>query len=97
LFDGDLICVITNETMMQGVDQNAPIVMDIEDKVTALAEADTIENKIAYTLRSLKSLIGEISNYASAFHNKVPTNEKSKQEYENYVNLLSVINGKAIR
>ena len=36
MYDGDLSLVLNNETMMKGVDRNASIVIDVEDKVTAL-------------------------------------------------------------
>lgn len=82
--------------MMEGVDRDAPIVMDIDDKVTALAEANTVQNRTACILRSLKSMIGEISNYATAYHNKYYKTEEQRKTYESYVDLLSVVNGKAI-
>ena len=44
-------------------------------------------------MRSLKSLIGEISNYASCYHNKTPKTEKQKETYARYVDLLSITNG----
>lgn len=95
-FDGDLCFVINNKIMMKGVDRNAKIVLDIEDKVTALKEQDNIQNKTTCILRSLRSQIGEISNFASAYHNKPYKDEEQKKKYESYVDLLSVINGKAI-
>lgn len=76
--------------MMEGVDRSSPIVVDIEDKVTALAEADTVPNKTACILRSLKSMIGEISNYATAYHNKYYKTDEQRKTYEAYVDLLSV-------
>lgn len=97
MHDGDLVLVINNPTMMEGVDRNAKIVIDIEDKVTSLKEEYTMQNRTACIMRSLRNQIGEISNYASAYHNKVPHNEEQKDRYESYVELLSVINGKAIR
>lgn len=60
-YDGDLILLIDNKTMMEGVDRNTPIVLDIEDKITAMAEEDTPENRAALVLRTINSLIGETS------------------------------------
>lgn len=94
--DGDLCFVIDDKVMMQGVDRNAKIVLDVEDKITSLKEADTIQNKTACILRSLRNQIGEISNYASAYHNKIPKTKEQKDRYESYIGLLSVINGKCI-
>ena len=56
VYDGDLVLVLNSPLMMKGVDKNAKIVIDIEDKVTALAEKDTIQNRTACIMRSLKSL-----------------------------------------
>ena len=92
-FMGDLTLLLDCPLMMKGVDRNAKIVIDIEDKVTALAEKDTIQNRTACIMRSLKSLIGEISNYASCYHNKTPKTEKQKETYSRYVDLLSITNG----
>jgi hypothetical protein len=96
VFDGDLVLVIDNDTMKNGVDRNAAIVMDVDDKITTLEEEDNRENKIKVILRSMNSLIGETSNCATGYHNKVPKSIEQKQKYESYVDLLSVINGKAI-
>ena len=82
--------------MKRGVDRNAPIVIDIEDKVTVLAESDTPENQVQVALRGMNSLIGETSNCATAYHNKMPSSVKTRQTYESFIDLLSVINGKAI-
>ena len=93
---GDLVLVLKNQTMMSGVDRNAPIVLDIDDKVAAAAELDTTENRYKITLRTMKSLIGEYSNYASAYHNKCPKTAEQKQKYEKYIDIISVITGKSI-
>ncbi|WP_343209442.1 RNA dependent RNA polymerase [Anaerolentibacter hominis] len=95
-FDGDLVLVVDNETMLKGVDRNAPIVMDIEDKITVLEEEDTPENRLQVILRGMNSLIGETSNCATGYHNKSPRSPEQKQKYDSYVDLLSIINGKAI-
>lgn len=95
-FDGDLVLVVDNEMMMRGVHRDIPIVIDIEDKVTVLEEEDIPENKAKAILRGENSLIGETSNCATTYHNKVPKSLEQKQKYESYIDLLSVINGKAI-
>jgi hypothetical protein len=93
---GDLVLVLDNEIMKGGVDKAAPIVLDIEDKISALAEDDTLENRLANTLRTMKSMIGEYSNYASAYHNKCPKTIEQKRKYEKYIDVISVITGKSI-
>ena len=93
---GDLVLVLKSQTMMSGVDKNAPIVLDMDDKVAAAAELDTTENRYKITLRTMKSLIGEYSNYASAYHNKCPKTAEQRQKYEKYIDIISVITGKSI-
>lgn len=95
-FDGDLVLLIDNKTMLRGVNRSAAIVLDIEDKATALEEENTLENRARLIERTLHSLIGETSNCATAYHNKMPKSTEQKRKYEGYVDLLSVINGKAI-
>lgn len=95
-YDGDLTLVVDNSLMMSGVDRNAKIVIDVEDKVTAMKEEYTVQNRTNCIIRSLKSTIGEISNYASAYHNKGAKTPEQKKRYESYVDLLSIINGKSI-
>lgn len=95
-FDGDLVLVIQNEILQKGIDKNAPIVIDIEDKSTVPEEENTLENRVAVILRSINSLIGETSNCATGYHNKMPKTKEQKQKYESYIDLLSIINGKAI-
>ena len=82
--------------MLNAVDRNAPIVIDIDDKVSAVSEEDNPDNRFKLVLRTLKSLIGEYSNYASAYHNKCPRTLEQKKKYEKYVDIISVITGKSI-
>lgn len=72
------------------------MVIDIDDKITTLEEEDTGENKLNVILRGMHSLIGETSNCATTFHNKTPQSAEQKRKYEKYIDLLSVVNGKAI-
>lgn len=95
-FDGDLVLVIDNQIMMNGTNRNAPITIDVDDKITVEAEPDTKENKLKIILRTMNSLIGETSNCATAYHNKTPRTIEQKTKYESYIDLLSVINGKSI-
>lgn len=95
-YDGDLVLVIDNKTMMSGVDPKSPIVIDIDDKITVSPEYDTTDNKLKIILRTMNSLIGETSNCATSYHNKQPKSKEQKQKYEGYIDLLSVINGKAV-
>lgn len=91
-----MVLVNNSKLMMEGVRRDAIPVLDLEDKITCLAQEDTVENKTACVIRGLKSSIGEISNYSTAYHNRVAKTEESKKTYENYTALLSIINGKMI-
>lgn len=95
-FDGDLVFVIDNETMMCGVDTSAYTVMDVDDKVTVESEDDTPDNRVKVTMRSMKNMIGEFSNYSTAYHNKMPKTAEQKEKYEKYVDIISVLTGKSI-
>ena len=95
-WDGDLALLLDEPDMMEGVRRDLPSVIDVEDKITALSEEDTPEGRYALTLRTMKSLIGEYSNYASVYHNKCPQTAEQKQKYMDYVSIISVITGKAI-
>ena len=94
--DGDLVFVTDNAIMRNGVIPDLPIVIDIDDKITAIESEYTISSVINYMLMSLDSRIGEISNVATCYLNKQTKNEKQLKIYDNYVCLLSVINGKEI-
>lgn len=93
MFDGDIIFLIDNELMMQGVDRNAPIVIDVEDKITALSEEYTPENIYKCIMRGMNSLIGETSNTATCYLSKHAKTKEARAKYEQYVDLLSIING----
>lgn len=93
---GDLILVVDNDIIKKGVDINAPIVIDIDDKITTIKEKDTKENRYKAIMRGKNSLIGETSNCATTYHNKTPRSIEQRKKYESYIDLLSVINGKAI-
>ena len=76
--------------MLNAVDRNLPIVLDIEDKVSALAEDGTTDARYRLVMPTLKSLIGAYSNYASAYHNKSPRTKEQKKKNEKYVDIISV-------
>lgn len=95
-FDGDLVLVAKNEIMFKGVHSDLPIVLDIDDKITALVEPDTVEGRTALTLRTLGNLIGKYSNCSSAYHNKTPASPEQKELYMKYVDIISICTGKAI-
>ena len=95
-FDGDLVLVHKNEIFLNNIDRNLPITMDVNDKITAIEKEYNTKNLINYTTVSLDSRIGEISNCASAYHNKKAKTPEKQKLYRDYTCLLSVINGKEI-
>ena len=70
--------------------------IDIEDKITALEEEVNIDNNIDCTIRAMTSLVGESSNCATCYHNKSPQTQEQKDKYLGYINILTIVNGKAI-
>lgn len=88
-FDGDLINIIDDKTFISGIQRDLPIVIDIEDKVTALEETNNIDNIIQLIFRTIHSLIGETSNCATCFYNKnvyyKGSDKENKLTYGKYV------------
>lgn len=93
---GDLVLVIDDETMKRGVRRDIPVTLDIEDKITSLEEKNTLDNRVKVVLRDKSNMIGEISNYATAYHNRIASSDEMKSTYESYIDLLSIANGKCI-
>lgn len=62
---GDLVLVLNEPLMKKGVHTDKGIVIDIEDKITSLAEEDNMEHRLALIKRTMNSLIGETSNCAT--------------------------------
>lgn len=81
---------------MKGIDNNLPITLDIQDKITAKETPYNREYIIDFVKKSLDSRIGEISNCASSYHNKETKDTEQRKLYDDYACLLSVINGKEI-
>jgi hypothetical protein len=94
--DGDLVLVHKDKNYIKGIDNNLPITLDIQDKITAKECPYDRKHITDFVKASLDSRIGEISNCASAYWNKKPKDEETKKKYEDYTCLLSVINGKEI-
>jgi hypothetical protein len=94
--DGDAVLVVENELMMSGIDRNSITVMDVDDKVVVEDEEVNIDNFVKVILRTMKNLIGEYSNYSSAYHNKQPKTPEQKAKYDGYIDIISVLTGKSI-
>lgn len=88
--------MVDNKTFLEGIERNCPIVMDVEDKITALKEKVDKEHISKLVLRTLDSSIGECSNCATYYHNKTVKDDENHKKYQDYINLLSIITGKSI-
>ena len=89
--------VFDDERVLAGVSRDAIPVIDVDDKVTTEPEEFNIENRLKVTLRTMKNLIGEYSNYATAYLNRCPQTEEQKEKYRTYVDIISVLTGKSIK
>ena len=95
-FDGDILFVLDEPVMIQGVDMSVPVVMDVDDKITILPQDYNEENICELILHNLDNRIGEYSNYATCYHNKMKKTEKTKKIHDDYIATLSVMTGKEI-
>lgn len=82
--------------MLEGIDRDCPIVLNLDEKMTALAEDVNSENMANLVSRTLVSLIGEDSNAATCYHNKPWKSTETKEKYEKYIDILSIVNSFAI-
>lgn len=81
--------------LLAGSKSEIPII-DIEDKKTAEEKEFTLENIIESIILSSGNRIGEYSNMATTYLNKTPKTEECKQTFRDYVDYISVLNGKEI-
>ena len=95
-FDGDILFVLDEPIMIKGVDMTAPVVMDVDDKITILPQDYNEENICELILHNLDNRIGEYSNYATCYHNKMKKTERTKKIHDDYIATLSVMTGKEI-
>lgn len=94
-FDGDIFLLCDESAVVNSkIDKN--IIIDVEDKTTALPKKYTKENLIEYEVMTRDSRIGEITNCATSIENKYTTNEEIKELYSNYSSLLRIFQGKEI-
>lgn len=93
--DGDAVKLDTNPVIIASkIDK--PIIIDIDDKVTAKVKKYTKENITDYEVNSRDNRIGEITNVATSIRNMYTTDSKWKKIYDDYVSLLRIFQGKEI-
>lgn len=96
VFDGDLVLVVDEPIMMNGVHRNISPIIDIDDKATVLAEEYIPNNVLKVILRNFTSLIGEASNASTTFHSIKAHTPEQQQRYDDYIDTLSIVTGKSI-
>ena len=96
MFDGDLVLVFDDDRVLAGVDRDAIPAIDVDDKIATTPEEYTTATRLKVILRTMKNLIGEYSNYGTAYRNKCPRTEEQRQKYMTYIDVISVLVGKSI-
>lgn len=94
-FDGDIF-LLCDDSLIINSKIDKPIILDIEDKVTAKSKPYTKENIIEYEVMTRDNRIGEITNAATSIENRYTTNDNIKNLYSNYSSLLRIFQGKEI-
>jgi len=93
--DGDIFLLSKDEILVSSKIEK-PIILDIEDKVTAKPKPYTKENIIEYEVMTRDNRIGEITNVATSIENRYAINDDVKKLYSDYSSLLRVFQGKEI-
>ena len=94
-FDGDIFFLCDEPIVFNNkIDKN--IIIDVEDKITAIPKKYNKENLIEYEIMTRDSRIGEITNAATSILNKYVTNNDIEELYSNYASLLRIYQGKEI-
>lgn len=93
--DGDAV-FLTNEKILVESKMDKPIVVDMEDKISAKPVEYNTDNIIKYECNSRDSRIGEITNIATSILNEYTDNKKWIKRNEDNVSLLRLYQGKEI-
>lgn len=93
--DGDAVLLCSNKVIIDSK-IHKPIIIDIEDKVTAKVKKYTKANITEYEVNSRDNRIGEITNVATSIRNIYTNDEKWNKIYDNQVSLLRIFQGKEI-
>ena len=96
VYDGDLVLVMDEPLMLEGINKDCAIVLNLDEKMTAKEEPTTKEHIADLVCRTMISLIGECSNAATCYHNKPWKSEETKKRYERNIDILSIVNSFAI-
>ncbi len=93
--DGDIV-FLCDEPIVIDSKIDKRIIIDIEDKATALSKPYTKENIIQYEIMTRDNRIGEITNTGTSIENKYITNPDIKKVYSDLSSLLRILQGKEI-
>lgn len=94
-FDGDIF-FLCNDPVVIASKIEKPIILDIEDKATALSQPYVTENIVEYEVMTRDSRIGEITNVATSIENRYTSNNEIRKLYSDYTSLLRIFQGKEI-
>lgn len=94
-YDGDIMLLCTDSRIIEAKIEK-PVIIDIEDKETALSRPYTMEHLVEYEVMTRDNRIGEITNTATSIENKYTDNEEVKKHYSDLASLLRVFQGKEI-
>lgn len=94
-FDGDIF-FLCNDPLVIDAKIEKPVILDIEDKMTAQSKPYTKENIVEYELLTRDSRIGEITNVATSIENRYTRDEAVRERYSDYASLLRIFQGKEI-
>lgn len=94
-FDGDIFFLCDDPVIIDAkIDK--PVILDIEDKITAKTSPYTEEAIVEYEVMTRDSRIGEITNAATSIENRYTTDPKIRELYSDYASLLRIFQGKEI-
>lgn len=94
-FDGDIF-FLSDDPIIINSKIDKPIILDVEDKVTAKSKPYTKENIVEYEVMTRDNRIGEITNVATSIENRYTINQDIKKIYDDYSSLLRIFQGKEI-
>ncbi len=94
-FDGDIFFLCNDPAVIHAKIEK-PIILDLNDKASAMPKPYTKENIVEYEIMTRDSRIGEITNAATSIENKYTKDVSLQKKYDDYASLLRVFQGKEI-
>ncbi|WP_312369101.1 RNA dependent RNA polymerase [Lachnoclostridium sp.] len=94
-YDGDIVLLCNDPIIVNSI-ISKPIIIDIDDKATAISKPYSLENITDYEVMTRDNRIGEITNVATSISNKYTDNPEIRKQYSDYISLLRIYQGKEI-